>query len=191
MDRETTAQEVTKMIGQYSIGRDELRRKMLEHFGDDDLQDLAFALDISEEDLPGDTRRDMVRELILYCERRGKLEQLLALCHRERPDFFPAPDTQTELVQAAGMQTTVAKRLAGDDYRTMTLERLAERPESEGRRKALAILLHEFLEGDDNFAQQVASFFEKATLAGDTINQQVTISNGSQAGDIGLKKLLG
>ena len=50
---------------------------MRQRLSNQDLQDLAFALDFDYEDLPGSTNSAKTRELILYLERRERLPDLL------------------------------------------------------------------------------------------------------------------
>jgi len=56
------------------------------HFNKSELRELCFELGIDYEDLLGQRKRDLVRELILYCQRRGQLPRLLQVCGQKRPN---------------------------------------------------------------------------------------------------------
>jgi hypothetical protein len=56
-------------------------------FSAEDLRTLCFELNLDYDDLPSGGRKDKARELILLCERTGRLDDLLALCRRKRPNF--------------------------------------------------------------------------------------------------------
>ncbi len=64
----------------------ELRGKIAQHFNREELRTLCFDLGIEYENLP-DTRDGMARELVAYCERRGKTAELIAACQRLRPNL--------------------------------------------------------------------------------------------------------
>jgi len=85
--------------------------KIATHFNESELRDLCFQLAIDYEDLPGATKRDRIREIVEYCERRGSLPQLRELCSRLRPhvDWYEAQpsDNTLEILpdNALGSQT--------------------------------------------------------------------------------------
>jgi len=62
-----------------------LHGSILNGFDENELQDLFFYLQIEYTDIPGDTRRDKARELILYLNRRGRIDELIELCRGLRP----------------------------------------------------------------------------------------------------------
>jgi hypothetical protein len=62
-----------------------LRRNIEEYFNLEELQDLTFELGIRFENIAGDTLRTKTRELVIYCDRNGLVEQLLVILERERP----------------------------------------------------------------------------------------------------------
>ncbi|MCB8942898.1 MAG: leucine-rich repeat domain-containing protein [Ardenticatenaceae bacterium] len=68
-----------------TAGLSSLRQTLLQAFSDDELNDLCFELGLDFTDLPGDTRIDKVRELILWFERRGQLEKLIEYARVQRP----------------------------------------------------------------------------------------------------------
>jgi hypothetical protein len=62
-----------------------LANNLREQFSRGDLRQLAFDLGVDHEDLPGDTKTDLARELTLDCQRRGRLAELERVVERERP----------------------------------------------------------------------------------------------------------
>lgn len=81
----TTTSVPTKRqpIGQVNPIR--LREAIINGFNVSELQDLAFYLGISYEDLGGSGKSDKVRELIGYLQRRGRLADLVSYVRQERP----------------------------------------------------------------------------------------------------------
>ncbi len=69
----------------------EFRAQLVELFGEDDLRDLCFELEIDFENLPGSTKSAKARELFIFCTRRGQLEALRATCARLRPHLAWPP----------------------------------------------------------------------------------------------------
>ena len=59
---------------------------MVESFSLDEIRDICFVLGVNFENLSGDTLREKVRELYLKLERNGRIEKLVAECHRRRPN---------------------------------------------------------------------------------------------------------
>lgn len=64
--------------------RTELRRKLTSHFSLEELQTLCTDLDIDHEKIPGTEKESKARELIAYCERTGKVKDLLTECCKLR-----------------------------------------------------------------------------------------------------------
>jgi hypothetical protein len=62
-----------------------MRRHLAGHFSLDDLKDLASDLGIAYDELPHDTRGNLARELVAYCERLGKLDELQTRIREWRP----------------------------------------------------------------------------------------------------------
>jgi internalin A len=62
----------------------QLRSRLLSAFSHDELRDLAFELGYDHEHVTGETKEAYGRELILYCQRRGKVEALLAQARQRR-----------------------------------------------------------------------------------------------------------
>jgi hypothetical protein len=76
----------------------QLREQIADHFNESELQNLCYDLNAKFEDLPGKTHRDKARELIEYCHRYGRLDDLLQQCQTLRPhlswelESLPQPD---------------------------------------------------------------------------------------------------
>ena len=64
-----------------------LRRTLVERLDEGDLRDLCFDLGTDYNDLPGETRADRARELILYFMRRNRLPKLIRTIEENRPDI--------------------------------------------------------------------------------------------------------
>lgn len=64
-----------------------LRDQITASFNIDELKDLCFELQIDYEDLPGDSKRAKVRELIEYCQRHGLIPDLKQQVHSSRPEL--------------------------------------------------------------------------------------------------------
>lgn len=64
-----------------------LRDLFVTRFTADDLTNLAFALDIDFEDIPGTTRSAKAREMAQYLDRRGLMDKLKVVGPQERPEL--------------------------------------------------------------------------------------------------------
>lgn len=75
------------------------RELMIKHFDVSELKTLCFDLEVDYESLGGaeSGRADKIRELILHCERRDCLSDLLAACQRQRPGVAWADLSQSKL----------------------------------------------------------------------------------------------
>lgn len=62
-----------------------LLRRMSRSFNLDELASMAFQMDIQTGSLGGETFEARAAALIGYCDRRGKLAELVALCRQLRP----------------------------------------------------------------------------------------------------------
>ncbi len=63
-----------------------IRKNLVDAFNLSELKTLCMDLDVDYENFPN-TKPGMARELILYCERRRMMNELIELCRQERPDF--------------------------------------------------------------------------------------------------------
>jgi hypothetical protein len=75
----------TAQIGSSMNDLKVLQNVLVNHFDMAELKDLAFDLSIDYENIPGTTKSSTARELILYCQRRGRLNELVAGIQHRRP----------------------------------------------------------------------------------------------------------
>ncbi len=66
--------------------REALHQNLMKSFNYSELAGLCSYLGIDYEIIPGDNKEAKVRELISYCERTGKLQELLYRCQTQRPN---------------------------------------------------------------------------------------------------------
>lgn len=93
-----------------------LRRRLAAHFSLDELRTLCFDLGIAHENLP-DTLDGMARELVRFCERHGRISELMEVLNQLRPGIsFNARDT-TEEVSGELVQVVIAIQ----DYGTLDI----------------------------------------------------------------------
>ncbi len=78
--------ELNEFKSENKFDRYALQRFLTEYFNRNELQDICFHLEFNYEDFP-ETLSILARELILYCERRNRLDDLLAYCLKERPNL--------------------------------------------------------------------------------------------------------
>jgi formylglycine-generating enzyme required for sulfatase activity len=64
-----------------------LREQLASTFNPGELKTLCFDLKIPYDDLSGDRLEDKTRELVLYCQRRGLIPQLVGRCQDLRPNI--------------------------------------------------------------------------------------------------------
>lgn len=63
-----------------------LRQILGQYFSDSELRDLTFDLGIDYENIPGNTKTDKAREVILYLQRQKRLQELISWITSQRPD---------------------------------------------------------------------------------------------------------
>jgi hypothetical protein len=83
-----------------------LRDQLVEYFDEGELNNICFDLNIDPQTLPGETKQDQAREMIIYCQRRGLMEKLIARCRELRPNVsweYTASPRQT-IPQAAELK---------------------------------------------------------------------------------------
>lgn len=69
-----------------SMNLQELAGKIERRFSVTELNDLFFQLSIEYDDLPGSTRKDKIRELVQFCDRHDRLDELVNICKIIRPN---------------------------------------------------------------------------------------------------------
>jgi hypothetical protein len=62
-----------------------LRRNLATYFNIGELRSLCQDLGADYENLSSETKVDLVRELVMYCERHGRIPKLIATCRELRP----------------------------------------------------------------------------------------------------------
>ena len=62
-----------------------LSELIIAHFDVNEIDGLAFSLDLDSDHLSGVTREERTRSLVTLCERRGNMHELLHQCKRQRP----------------------------------------------------------------------------------------------------------
>jgi hypothetical protein len=70
------------------VDRWRLYNNLLKCFDLSELDEICFRLQIDDESLHGQERTAKARALIQYCERRSMLDELVAVCKKERPLDF-------------------------------------------------------------------------------------------------------
>lgn len=63
-----------------------LQKQLGKHFSLNEIRDLCLDMRIEYEEIPGETRNDKARELILYCERRNQIDNLGLFLRDLRPN---------------------------------------------------------------------------------------------------------
>jgi hypothetical protein len=62
-----------------------LVHKLIRQFDRAEPHHLAFELQVDHEDLPGETKMNLARELALHCQRWGRLAELARMVVQKRP----------------------------------------------------------------------------------------------------------
>ena len=192
MESKAIAKTAVHLLSAYfrdGVDLAQLRRNVVEYFNDNELRNLCFDLGINYDALPGSGTDAKARELVALCLRQGKLADLLTQCALERPHVFSQLDLSndaSEVARGTAVLQAVGKRFAGDPYATQTVSRLADRPDSDARQIALELLLSEQLQEKPAFAQLLQALLQEGQPTGDSINQQITLSDNAQAGDINM-----
>jgi V8-like Glu-specific endopeptidase len=74
-----------------------IHQLLLQHFDEQELIDICFGLGITYEDLPPGARSSKARELILYVQRRGRLDDLRTVVSQKRPHaVWPSEGTTSD-----------------------------------------------------------------------------------------------
>ncbi|MCA9975522.1 MAG: hypothetical protein KC413_07220 [Anaerolineales bacterium] len=187
MESQATIQDAVRLLSEH-LQLAQFREQLVKYFNTSELHTLCFDMGIEYEELSGDNKSDKARELISMCVRHGRLPELINLLLKYRPQIQFLPKdfavTQSEQNVAAKLHDTLRIRLANDPYSVQTIDRLAERPESTDRQAQLINLLKELCSENPEFLGFLQSNLPNNVLLGDRINQQVTISDQAQAGDI-------
>lgn len=68
-----------------SISLEHLRLALIEYFSLDEIRDLCFTLNIDFDALAGQGKANKARELVIYLQHRGRIDELIALGRQQRP----------------------------------------------------------------------------------------------------------
>lgn len=72
--------------------RNALLEKLTSHFSLEELKTLSFRLNVDYDQVGATSKEQFTRELILFCERRGLMTELLRQCRAMRPQLdWPGP----------------------------------------------------------------------------------------------------
>ena len=93
-----------------SLSKKDLYQVLVSRFNLDELKQLCFELDISDESFSGSTREQFAREFILYMERRDRLDELREQLKKLEDEQRQAPNTAEK-----PSQDTSAKSKPEDD----------------------------------------------------------------------------
>jgi hypothetical protein len=78
--------QTERIAPEKQASRKKLYAVLRDNFDEEDLRNLCFLeLAIEYDDLRGDGRLGKVRGLITYCERHGRIDELVKICQRLRP----------------------------------------------------------------------------------------------------------
>lgn len=91
-----------------------LFQKVDRAFNESDLRDLCFRLHVDYEDLAGSTKRDKVRELVMWMDRNGRLPDLTILAAQLRPKIYwqDAPQQTGDVAFVAKLNVAVVVDIA-------------------------------------------------------------------------------
>ena len=193
-DNSHLAQTAVHLLSNYYQARVQIaqfRQQLVSSFNETELRDLCFDLQINLDSLPGSGTSAKAREIIEFCLRQGRLEELIAYCQQARPNNFE-PITlprqefdRDESAKAQSLHARLTENIQADPYAVQTLARLAEQPESAARQTALTSLLTELM-SDKKELQDLLRQALGETAVGDQIHQKITLSDQAQAGGINM-----
>ena len=83
VDWSENIKDTSNIYGQEFLKK--LRDNVKLSFSESDLKDLCFDLDIDYDDLPDSSRKDKIREVILYLKRRKRIPEFIQICRDKRP----------------------------------------------------------------------------------------------------------
>ncbi len=153
----------------------QLRKQLLELFNEDELMELCFVLDIEYEDIGGDNRASKARELVRYLDRRGRVNELLLLCEKERP-HVNWREIRLRAVEEPTPQTT--RTVAAESKQKMT-------PEPEGDSfvhektglEFVRVAAGKFLYGDDKETRELPEYWISKTAVTHTVYKRFIDAN--------------
>lgn len=85
-----------RSLPKITLDSSQLRPFMAKYFNKSELRNVCVDLHVDYENLLGEGKGDKARELVLYLERRGRLDELIKICVQRRPKIFlPLLDEQS------------------------------------------------------------------------------------------------
>lgn len=110
----------------------QLRDAITKYFDLDEVRDLCFELDVTYDDLAGDTLSEKARELVLYFDRRQDVTALLGACKRKRPraawPAVPAGPSDTRQSPPAEAGGPAAPKHSAESARHIAAPKPVENP---------------------------------------------------------------
>lgn len=152
---ESTDDGSNRQVPEY---RAQLRRVLTVYFDESELRSLCFDLGIDYELLGGVDKQTKAVELITFCERRGRLLEVLAACHRLRPNATEVSTLPDYLMKHSGrldIQLSRANRETGVLLATMAFTRMAELRYDAPTLKAFRRVFEELLENGLEYGADV------------------------------------
>ena len=144
--------------GQVPEYRARLRRVLTVYFDESEMRSLCFDLGIDYELLGGADKQTKAVELITFCERRGRLLEVLAACHRLRPNATEVSSLPDYLMKHSGrldIKLGRANRETGVLLATMASTRMAESHYDAPTLKAFRRVFEELLENGLEYGADV------------------------------------
>ena len=121
MDARETGMTGKKHWLQCTMNRKKILGLLRTAFNESELHDLCFRLAIDYEELSGQNKRDKARELLIYFERRDRLDELMAAVHKLRPHLdwssaYPTASTPDKdiSIDIDGGSTIIGDIVGGD-----------------------------------------------------------------------------
>jgi hypothetical protein len=97
----------------------ELKSQMEQKFSLEEVKSLCFEMGIDFESLPGEGKGAKIRELIAFCQRRGRTEELAERVRAERPPVAP-PGATAPQASGGGSQYNYSAHAEGGGTATTT-----------------------------------------------------------------------
>jgi len=91
----------------------ELRQVLSDYFSEEEIRTLCFDLSVDYDDLPATGKANKVRELVIYLDRRNRIQDLESAVRRQRPNIpwddasEPSAEPSSSQTQARGYFTRV------------------------------------------------------------------------------------
>lgn len=151
----------------------ELNRMMNQLFSLDEIQTLCFEMGIDFESLPGAGKSGKIRELVEFCQRRGRDEELLARVQAGRPpqpQSQPQPGKKITILLLAANPRGVDRLRLDEEVRTIDERlRLAQYRDRFNLEQQWAVRTGDILDAMLRFKPDIVHFSGHGSLDGDLI----------------------